>query len=155
MGFPLGIFGGVLKGRNRYDIDSAIGIFTLVLRTVLLVVFLNSGYKIVAVALITLSANLIGFILRALFSLRIINRNVLKTLKFDSKYVKIVLKYSSFVFISNIAIRIIYYTDSLVIGTFVSAAAITFYSIGGRLVEYFRELIAMAANVVMPIASGA
>jgi O-antigen/teichoic acid export membrane protein len=49
--------------------------------------------------------------------------------------------------------QVIYYTDNIVVGAFVSVAAVTFYSIGGSLIEYLRTVVASLTSTFMPLAS--
>jgi O-antigen/teichoic acid export membrane protein len=56
-------------------------------------------------------------------------------------------------FVIAVSGQIVYYTDNLVVGAFLSAAAVTFYSIGGRFVEYLGQLGASLTQTFMPLAS--
>jgi O-antigen/teichoic acid export membrane protein len=49
--------------------------------------------------------------------------------------------------------QLIYYADNLVIGFFISASAVTFYAIGGSLLEYLRQVVSSVTTVFMPLAS--
>jgi O-antigen/teichoic acid export membrane protein len=61
--------------------------------------------------------------------------------------------YSSWVFIINICQQFIYYSDNLVVGAFVSVSAVTFYAIGGTLIEYLRALVTALTVTFTPLAS--
>jgi O-antigen/teichoic acid export membrane protein len=61
--------------------------------------------------------------------------------------------YSSFVFIINLSHQLVYYSDNLVVGAFLSASAVTFYAIGGNLVEYLRNLVSSLTATFTPLAS--
>ena len=52
-----------------------------------------------------------------------------------------------------IALRIIFYTDNIVIGAFVSTSAITFYAIGAMLVGQLKAFISSMTNVFSPATS--
>jgi len=55
--------------------------------------------------------------------------------------------------VNNLGQKVIFYTDALVIGLFVSASAVTFYAIAGNLIEYLRRLILLANSVLNPAIS--
>jgi O-antigen/teichoic acid export membrane protein len=76
-------------------------------------------------------------------SLRWPNPNVLRSLW----------GYGFYAFIINICIQIIYYTDNIIVGTFISAGAVTFYAIGGNLIEYLRQLVSSMTMTFTPLAS--
>jgi O-antigen/teichoic acid export membrane protein len=61
--------------------------------------------------------------------------------------------YSFYVFLIHCAMMVIYYTDNLIVGTFVSAAAVTFFSIGGSILDYLRQVVASVTTIFMPLAS--
>src|SRR6266849_2560159 len=57
------------------------------------------------------------------------------------------------VFLQHIFGQVIYYTDNLVVGAFVSVEAVTYFSIGGSLIEYLRSIVASLTMTFMPLAS--
>jgi O-antigen/teichoic acid export membrane protein len=61
--------------------------------------------------------------------------------------------YSIWVFLVHIFGQVIYYTDNLVVGAFVSVASVAFYTIGGSLIEYLRGVVASLTTTFMPLAS--
>ena len=62
--------------------------------------------------------------------------------------------YSSWVFIINGKCQqFIYYTDNLVVGAFLSVSAVTFYTIGGTLAEYSRQMVTSLTVTFTPLAS--
>jgi len=52
-----------------------------------------------------------------------------------------------------VAIQLIYQTDNLVVGAFVSASAVTFYSIGNSLCRYTQQLVGAMTATFTPAAS--
>jgi O-antigen/teichoic acid export membrane protein len=53
----------------------------------------------------------------------------------------------------NLAGQLIMYSDNLVVGAFVSAAAVAYYGIAGRMVEYLRQVSGAILKYFMPLAS--
>jgi O-antigen/teichoic acid export membrane protein len=49
--------------------------------------------------------------------------------------------------------RVRFKTDALVIGTFVSAAAVTYFTIGSRLIDYASEAVSSLAQIFVPMTS--
>jgi O-antigen/teichoic acid export membrane protein len=67
--------------------------------------------------------------------------------------VKNLWRYSSYLFVIAATGQIIYYTDNIVVGVFLSADAVAFYAIGGRFIEYFGQLGSSLAQTFLPVAS--
>lgn len=61
--------------------------------------------------------------------------------------------YSLYAFLTTVAVQLVYQTDNLVVGGFVSAAAVTFYAIGGSLVRYSDQLTGAMTMSFVPAAS--
>jgi O-antigen/teichoic acid export membrane protein len=153
LGFPLGVFGGMLEGLQKFYVLNWTNIvFSSVLRVVLIVLFLNRGYGLLTVALITVGLPVIGSVVRAVVALRSL------PMKFSLKYVtrnafRHMANYSGVTFMIVIAWRLRFKTDALVIGTFLSSAAITYFYAGSRLVDYAGEVVSGLAQIFVPMSS--
>jgi O-antigen/teichoic acid export membrane protein len=71
----------------------------------------------------------------------------------NKKIFKELWQYSFYLFVLAATGQVIYYTDNLVVGAFLSVEAVSFYAIGGRFIEYHGELVASLAQTFMPMAS--
>jgi O-antigen/teichoic acid export membrane protein len=61
--------------------------------------------------------------------------------------------YSLYAFLIAVAIQVTYYTDNLVVGAFLSPAAVTLYAIGGILINYARQIVSSMTTTFTPLAS--
>jgi O-antigen/teichoic acid export membrane protein len=61
--------------------------------------------------------------------------------------------YSGTTFMIILAGRLRFRTDAVIIGTFVSSAAITYFAIGSRLVDYASEVVSSLAQIFVPMSS--
>jgi len=149
-----GVFGGVLVALNRFTYVSGLTVAQTLLRAVGVVWLLTSGRGILSLAIWEFAvAVLINFTLFALSS-RTYPQLRISLKKPDPELFRQFVSYSFYVFIINCATVAIYYTDNLVVGTFVSAAAVTFYSIGGSILQYLRQTVTSVTTIFMPLASG-
>src|SRR6202162_259097 len=71
LGFPLGVFGGMLEGLNRFYILNWTSIGSTLLRAALIVHFLNRGCGLITVAMITVALPILSSILRAVVVFRL------------------------------------------------------------------------------------
>ena len=104
------------------------------------------------VAFITVSLPLLSGLVNAAAVFRILR------LRFGAQYVsrsslRSIASYSGTTFLIIVAGRLRFKTDALVIGTFVSAAAVTYFTIGSRLVDYASEIVSSLAQIFVPMSS--
>jgi O-antigen/teichoic acid export membrane protein len=143
----------MLEGLQKFYVINWTNIlFTSVLRVVLIVYYLHRGYGLLTVALITVGLPLVGAAVRAIVALRAL------PITFSRKYVtrdafRHMANYSGVTFMILIAWRLRFKTDAMVIGTFLSSAAITYFYAGSRLVDYAGEVVGSLAQIFVPMSS--
>lgn len=148
--FPASVFIGVLRGFQRYDIDAAVSTLALIARSVLIVVLLLKGQGIIALAIATFVFDMarLAYLMRCVYKVNPALRVARQF--FDKEEMRRLFGYSSHFFLIAVGNRINFLTDSIVIGIFLSVAAVTPYSIALRLVTYLRELVIEMTGVLMP-----
>ncbi|MGA8507756.1 MAG: flippase [Candidatus Sulfotelmatobacter sp.] len=152
LGFPLGVFSGILEGLQRFYLLNFTSISSTLIRALFIVIALRHGRGLLTVALITLALPLLS----ALVNAAAVFRNL--RLRLGFRYVsrsslRRIASYSGTTFLIIMAGRLRFKTDALVIGTFVSATAITFFTIGSRLVDYASEVVSSLAQLFVPMSS--
>ncbi len=130
LGFPLGVSGGILEGLQRFYLLNFTSVSSTLLRALLIVTALRHGRGLLTVALITIALPLLGALVNGAVVLRIL------PLHFSYRY----LDRASL-------------TDAMVIGTFLSSAAITYFAIASRLVDYASEVVGSLAQIFLPMSS--
>jgi O-antigen/teichoic acid export membrane protein len=152
LGFPLGIGGGILEGLQRFYLLNWTNIVSTLLRAVLIIYVLRHGLGLLSVALITVCLPLVASAVRSVIAHRLL------WVPLSWKYVsreslRHVASYGSVTFMIIVAGRLRFKTDAVIIGSFLSAGAITFFSIGGRLVDYAVEVVSSLAQIFTPMSS--
>jgi O-antigen/teichoic acid export membrane protein len=152
LGFPLGVFSGILEGLQRFYVLNFTNIASTILRTVLIVVALQHGGGLLSVAFITVVLPLINQMVNATVAFRHLR------LRINPQFVnrtslKLIAGYSGTTFLIIVGGRLRFKTDAMVIGTFVGASAITFFTIGSRLVDYSSEVVSSLAQIFIPMSS--
>jgi len=153
VGFPIRTFGGVLRAQLRYDIMSIIDLLSTVLRSVLIVVVLTSGYKILALAWVTFLSTIPKKVLYVYFA-----KKNLPSLRLSRKYwrhgtAKVLFSYSSFAFIAQMADQLRFNMDAFVITAFLSLASVTHYNVAATLVHYFIGFVMAFMGILQPLFS--
>lgn len=146
--FPMRVFGGVLEAHMRFDMTASLDLMTLGLRTGLVIAILVLGYRVVGLAWATLVAGIPPMVLLVYWT-----KKELPFLSLDAKYwrmetAKTLFSYSAFSFIAHIAYIIRFRVDAVVVAAFVGLAAVTHYSIAGRLTQYFIDLVSALLGVL-------
>lgn len=149
-----GVFGGVLAALGRFDLLSSVTVIQSLCRAGGVVWLLKSGHGIVALAVWELIVALLAnAAIVTLSFLLYSNLRILVKLP-DRDILRSIWGYSFFIFVINSSVQIIYYTDNLVVGAFISASAVALYAVGGSLIEYLRQVVSSLTTVFMPMASG-
>jgi O-antigen/teichoic acid export membrane protein len=150
---PLSLFSSLLIARERFDLLGAISIGGELLRAVLVVLVLRSGLGLVglattALAVTALQYSAIAIAARALYpDLRLAPRYV------SGAVARTLFGFSIYRFVWIVANQLIFYSDTLVIGLFLGAAAITPYAIAASLLNYGRNIISLLTDTLAPAAA--
>lgn len=151
--FPVRAFDGYLYAALRYDIMNIVEMAKTVVRTVLIFFFLGRGYGIIGLSVISCASDLLEYgtivflVLKLYPSVRVGLRH------FARARIRSLLHYSVYSFISNVADRLRFQFDTLIIGGFLGLSLVTHYNIGSRFAQYYLMLITSAIALMMPVFS--
>ena len=152
LGFPLGVVGGFLDGLQKFYINNWTSVAANAVRVVLIVLALTHGRGLLTVALITVVLPLITSLVRGAIAFRICP--VLLGLKYvDRGTFRMMANYSGVTLLIMVATQLKFKTDTIVIGTMLSAAAVTYFIIGSRIVNYTQQVVMALAQNFLPLAS--
>jgi O-antigen/teichoic acid export membrane protein len=150
VGFPTGVFGGILEGLQRFYFVNLTNLISTLLRAVLIVLALTHGYGLLTVALITVVLPIVGSLVRGVIVIRILTLR-LNWMYVDRSAFRAIANYSAVSFILMIAGKLRFKTDEIVIGTFLSVTAITYFSFADRLLDYASEVVSSLAQIFVPM----
>lgn len=150
---PMSVFNAVLFSLERFDILNGVSIVSALTRASLVVAFLNSGYGVVALAVITMIGGLAEYSAMAVCAKRLYRPLKISWQAVHFGRCKELFGFGIYRFIWIIANQLIFYTDSVVIGVFLNAAAITYYAIAGSLINYGRNIVALTSDTLYPAAA--
>ena len=151
-GFPLGIFGGTLQGLQRFPTLDISGICSAVTRALLVIIVLTHGLGLIAVCLVTVGVRAIFPCFFAVLVFRAI------PLKLRWRYVswnsfKTMANFSLPSFVIGIGTSLFIYSDEAIIGIFLSAVAVTYFSIAAKLARYSTSLTDAIGDLFYPLSS--
>ena len=153
LGMTMTVFGGVVSGLNRYDLQTVVTLVQLVLRVTGVVLVLRNGYGIVAIACCEFVAALVGNVLLVLLARRIYPEMRVFFKRPEREIMRSLWSYSIYAFLTTVALQLLYQTDNLVVGSFISVSAVTFYSIGNSLCRYTDQFTSAMSMSFVPAAS--
>jgi len=148
-----GVFGGVLVALHRYDLTSSVSILQTVARATGMVFLLRSGHGILALAMWDLCTWVIANSVTVVLCFHVYPRLKVVFGRPDKVTLHKLWNYSVYAFVINIAIQVVYYTDNMVVGAFLSPAAVTLYAIGGLVINYARQIVSSMTTTFTPLAS--
>jgi len=153
--FVGGVFGGIVAGLHRFDLDGAVEIAITLLRAAAVVVALQAGYGLVALGVIQLALSLLRGGLAFVLARRLYPELSLGGVGPTAHATRQLLSYSLFSSLIQLSGMIIYYTDSIVIAAFLPISVVTYYAIAASLADYARQVVAAIARVITPRTSAA
>ena len=148
-----GVFGGVLTALHRFDLNNLIEVANSSLSALAIVLVLSAGKGLIALALVNLAFAVATGLAYAVAALRLYPALKIRLSQCDRAHLKLIFSLSFYVFLLQISFNLIFYTDFIVIGAFLSAGLVTFFAIAGNLMNYSRALISGISTTMTPRAS--
>jgi O-antigen/teichoic acid export membrane protein len=149
----VGVFGGVLTGLQRFGLVNMLAIAQTFLGAAGTIWILTRGHGIVFLAVMQLAVSALLGILTIVLCFHVYPKLQIGILFLDKKILSQLWRYSFYLFVIAASGQVVYFTDNLVVGAFLSAEAVTFYAIGGRFIVYLGQLTSSLAQTFMPVAS--
>lgn len=151
--FPLAIFSSITYSLSRFDIQSGITVFDRLLSALLTVAALSSGTGIVGLASVTAFCLLLSSMIRVFFAYRLYPSLSIRIKNTSRQSALEMGGYGGKSFLITATERIVTYADAVIIGCFMTTAAITRYSIAANLIPYYMGLVASIAWTLAPVAT--
>ena len=148
-----GVYGGILVGLQRFDLTNGIEVVNSALRALTIVAALHSGRGIITLAVIQLLFTVTRFFANYRLAHSYYPELRVRPLEADRVNLKSVFSFSFFTFLMQVSASLIYASDNVVIGAYLPVASVTFYAIGGNLVEYARAVVSGISQAISPLAS--
>lgn len=149
--FPFNALAGVASAKLKFHQVALTRISVTLLGAALTWWFISEGYGVVALAVITFCTARISNLCYLL-----ICKAAFPALKFSRRLAAIdkgkeLFQYSAWSFVIAIAYQLRNNVDNFVVAGFLSAASVTHYAIGLRLVDYVAQFLSQATNMFLPI----
>lgn len=148
-----GLYKGIFGGYQQYAVINFIQLASAIYKAVMFYLFLSNGYDLISMGVISISANILSILI---FYMML--RKMHPAVRFEFNLISRsnsskIIHYSKFTFLAMLANQIIYYSDAFVIGYFMTAAAVTYYSIPWALSEYSKKIFLAISQTYAPAIS--
>jgi O-antigen/teichoic acid export membrane protein len=134
-----GVFGGILVGLQRFDLSNSVELSGALLRTIVIVVLLQQGGGIVALALIQFAFTALKVGTHALLGYRLYPELSIQLFRLYPETAKLIVSFSTYSFLVHLANYVHMYSDSVVIGAFLPVEHVTWFIIAGNLIQYAKQ----------------
>ena len=148
-----GVFGAVLAAINRFDLLSYVTMGQTLTRAVGVLLILRSGRGLVPLACWELTVVTLVAIATIVLAMVTFPHSRVRPGRPDMGVLRMIWSYSFTTFIFLVAIQIITNTDNLVVGKFLTVGIVTFYAIGGSLINYAFQVSGALSSTFTPMAS--
>jgi O-antigen/teichoic acid export membrane protein len=147
---PLSVFSSVLIAMERYDVLAGVTLTGELIRAALVVACLKHGYGLIGLALIVLFMTAVQYSALAVLVKWLHRPLRLRPRYVDRKTIRGLFGFAIYRFVWIVSNQVIFYSDSIVIGVFLGAAAITPYAIAGALINYGRSVVSLVTDTLFP-----
>jgi O-antigen/teichoic acid export membrane protein len=153
LGFLLAFFSGVLAGARRYDITSGVAVSLAIVRAGMTIAALKAGWGIGGLAGSVLLSSVLQCAVMFFIARRIFPEVRFLPLVPVGAIARDLVRYGLSSVLLQLAVKVVYYTDSIVVAAFLSKAAVATFGIASTLIEFLRGVVGSMTNVLTPSAS--
>jgi len=151
LGFPFSIFGGVINGFQRYDLNNVVGIASSFIVAVINVAMLLWGATLVQLVMATTTIRVLTYFAYRLNAYYVFPALSLKPSLFRWDRVRELTSFSVYVAIIDWSNKLNYSIDAFVIGAFLSPAAVAIWTVPQRIAEALQRLTNQLNGVLFPV----
>ena len=147
--FPMGIFNSIITAYENFVFQKVLNILRVVLSTIIIVLLLHKGYKAIAMVVVQTVFNLMVLVINAFYCRCKLSIHLAFT-KFKSTFVREVLTFSFWVFLSDIMTRIYWNIGQFVLGCYRGTVAVSVFALAVTLVMMYTSFSYGISGVLLP-----
>lgn len=150
VGTAASVFGGVINGFQRYDLNNVVGTVSTVIAAAVNVMVLGLGYGLVELVVATTTVRVLTYWVYRANAYRVFPGLHLRTRLFRRARLREVTMFSVYMALIDWSKKLNYAVDALVIGAFLNTSAVAVWSVGQRLAEGTQRLTNQLNDVLFP-----
>ena len=149
-GTAFNVFGGVINGFQRYDLNNVVGAASSVVTALVNVAVLAAGYGLIELVAATTLVRLITYIVYRANAYRVFPGLRIRASSFRRERLREVTLFSVYMLAIDCANKMNYSVDALVIGAFLNTSAVAVWTVGQRVAEVTQRLTNQLNDVLFP-----
>lgn len=149
---PGAIFLSIITAYEKFIFSKGCATVKLIIRFILLFLILNMGGKSLSVVVIDFTLNLLVLLLAIAYCFKHLHIKI-KLYEINKRYIISIFSFSIFVFLASITDQINWKVDTTVLGIIFGTTAVTYYSIAGSLISYYRNFSGAISGIFLPKAT--
>ena len=150
VGMAVSVFGGVINGFQRYDLNNLVGTVTSVIAAAVNVAVLLAGYGLIELVAATTLVRLLSYVVYRANAYQVFPELQLRLASFRRARLREMTSLSVFMLLIDWANKLNYSVDALVIGAFIGTSAVAVWVVGQRLAEIVQRLTNQLNDVLFP-----
>jgi O-antigen/teichoic acid export membrane protein len=150
VGMTFTVFGGVINGFQRYDLNNITGAASSVVVAIVNVLVLVAGYGLVALVVATTVVRVLTYWVYRANAYRVFPELTLRFALFNTRRLRELTSFSFFMALIDWANRVNYSIDAIVIGILLGTPAVAVWSVGQRLAETTQRLTNQLNDILFP-----
>ena len=151
LGFPFSVFGGVINGFQRYDLNNMVGVGSSVVVAIVNVAMLLTGRSLIELVLVTTSIRVAAYFIYRLNAYAVFRPLSLRASSFRWSRVRELASFSVYMSVIDWSSKLNYSIDAIIIGAFMSASAVTLWTVPQRLAEMLQRMTNQVNGVLFPV----
>ena len=151
LGFPFSVFGGIVNGFQRQYLNGAVAFITAIVVALVNVAVLLAGYGLPELVAATTGVRILSYLAYAMNAYRVFPELRIRPRFFSRDRLREVTGFSVFILIIDLANKLNYSTDAIVIGAFLGTAAVAVWAVAQRLIEIVQRITDQLNGVLFPV----
>jgi O-antigen/teichoic acid export membrane protein len=151
LGFPFSVFGGVVNGFQRHFLNGKVAIATTLIVAAVNLLVLSLGYGLIELVAATTAVRILSYYFYRRNAYRAFPALRLNFRYFRFSRLREVTGLSVFLLLIDLANKINYSADALVIGAFLSTVAVSVWAVAQRLIETTQTVTSQANGALFPV----
>ena len=149
-GMTFTVFGGIINGFQRYDLNNVTGIISTVIVAIVNVAVLLAGYGLIGLVIATTTVRVLTYWVYRANAYRVFPALTLSLSSFRTSRLRELTSFSIFMMLIDWANRINYSVDVIVIGILLDTTAVAVWSVAQRLAEATQRLTNQLNDILFP-----
>ena len=151
LGFPFSVFGAITNGFQRKYLNGVTGLVTSITVALVNVAVLLLGYGLVELVICTTAVRMLSYIGYRLNAYRVFPALQIRLRHFGLSRLKELTGFSAYMMVIDLANKLNYATDTLVIGVFMNTAAVAIWAVAQRLIEFTQRFTNQLNGALFPV----